>query len=167
MTIFINQEPMLPLQDRQGNPIPNSFPKEALEMYGARQIEQVTEQSELKDHPVHSTGAKREKLNGYRYDYMPAREVNEAYASIATMGARKYSTDNWMKGLPISQLSASMQRHLWAYMSGEDKDPESGLSHLSHVLWNAVAMVYFESKGVMDDRFEERLQSQHKSLDIA
>jgi len=144
--------------DSRGNYIPTNFPAEAKAMYGAKRINRIKEEPQVKDHPVHSSGARREKLNGYRYDYMPAREVNEAYASIATMGAIKYDTDNWMKGLPISQLSASMQRHLWAYMSGEDKDPESGLSHLSHVLWNAVAMVYFESKGVMDDRFKERLQ---------
>jgi hypothetical protein len=121
-------------------------------MYGARRIDLIKEQQQIKDHPVHISGAKREKLNGLRYDYMPALEVNEAYARVATMGAKKYGNRNWEKGLPISQITASMQRHLWAYMKGEDKDSESGLSHLDHVLWNAVAAVYFESNKELDDR---------------
>lgn len=108
--------------------------------------------------PRHESGAMREKLEALRYDFMPAKEVNEAYARVATHGAEKYDVDNWVKGLPTSQLSASLQRHLWSYMSGEDKDSDSGLCHLDHILWNAVALVYFRENGnKFDDRFPNRL----------
>lgn len=110
-----------------------------------------------KEFPEASTGAKREKLGSIRYDFMPAKIVNESYARVAAFGAKKYDVDNWQKGLPQSQIAASLQRHLWDWFEGEDKDSESELSHLDHVLWNAVALVYNESKGIMDDRFKERL----------
>lgn len=107
----------------------------------------------------HTSGAMREKIQSIRYDYMPARIVNESYARVADFGANKYDVDNWMKGLPQSQLAASLQRHLWAYMDGEDNDEESNLCHLDHVLWNAVALVYNRYHDLEDDRFESRKAS--------
>lgn len=105
--------------------------------------------------PVDSnTGAKREKLNSIRYDYMPSRIVNDAYARVASFGAKKYEPWNWAKGLPMSQIKSSLERHLWAYFEGEDKDDESKLSHLDHVLWNAIALVYNEYHQIQDDRFK-------------
>lgn len=114
----------------------------------------------MTDHPTHSTGAKREKLNTVRYDYMPAQIVNESYGRVATFGATKYAPDNWRKGLPNSQIATSLQRHLWAYMEGEDKDPESGLSHLDHLLWNAVALVYNHANNMCDDRIKTRINTE-------
>jgi hypothetical protein len=68
-------------------------------------------------------------------------------------------TDNWRKGLPVSQIASSLQRHLWAYMEGEEVDSESGLSHLDHLLWNAVALVYNKEKVLCDDRIKTRITS--------
>lgn len=116
--------------------------------------------------PVHSTGAKREKLAAQRYDFMPALEVNEAYARVATFGAQKYDTDNWMKGLPVSQVVGSLMRHIWALMRGEDYDTGpggSGLHHTDHILWNAVALVYFFKHRMCDDRFPNRLSEKDTS----
>lgn len=110
-----------------------------------------------KEMPRSETGAQREKLASLRYDFMPAKDVNEAYARVAAFGAEKYDTDNWRKGLPVSQIASSLQRHLWAYMEGENTDAESGLSHLDHVLWNAVALVFNEANNMCDDRFPNRL----------
>ena len=59
---------------------------------------------------------------------------------------------NWERGLPVSQIADSLQRHLWAYMEGQDKDKDSGLSHLDHVLWNAVALCFNEYHKMCDDR---------------
>jgi hypothetical protein len=106
----------------------------------------------MTDHPEHSTGAKREKLAGPRYDLMPSRIVNDSYARVAAFGAIKYAPRNWEKGLPMSNIANSLQRHLWAFMDGEDNDPESGLSHLDHVLWNAVALCFNREKNLCDDR---------------
>ena len=104
--------------------------------------------------PESETGAKREKMNSIRYDYLPMLPVVESYSRVADFGAQKYAPWNWAKGIPQSQISSSLQRHLWAYMEGQDKDPESGLSHLDHMLWNAIAMVYNEYNKIQDDRFK-------------
>jgi hypothetical protein len=96
-----------------------------------------------------------------RYDYLPSQIVNDSYGRVAEFGATKYAPDNWRKGLPISQLSGSLQRHLWAYMEGEEFDSESGLSHLDHVLWNAVALVYNRDKNLCDDRIKTRINSEN------
>lgn len=132
--------------DRNGNFMPDNFPEEVKKMYGAV------------DMPVASTGAKREKLGALRYDYMPHLEVNEAFARVATFGAKKYDTDNWMKGLPLSQLFGSLMRHCWKMMAGETYDSDSKLRHTDHILWNAVAMVYFAAnRPDLDDRFPNRV----------
>jgi hypothetical protein len=111
----------------------------------------------MSDHPTHSTGAKREKLAALRYDLMPSLVVNEAYARVSEFGAKKYDFDNWRKGLPSVQISGSLQRHLWAWLEGQDKDPESGLSHLDHILWNAVALCFNEANDICDDRIPTRI----------
>lgn len=49
-------------------------------------------------------------------------------------GASKYQAFNWTKGLATSRLYAALLRHLTAWWEGEETDPESGLSHLDHVL---------------------------------
>lgn len=46
--------------------------------------------------------------------------------------------DNWKKGFPKNELWDSNLRHIKAAMSGEDLDPESGLSHIGHIFCNMV-----------------------------
>ena len=64
----------------------------------------------------------------------------EGLAEVFAFGAVKYARDNWKKGLPQEQVCDSLLRHLTSYMNGEDLDPESGMHHLNHVLWNALIM---------------------------
>lgn len=51
---------------------------------------------------------------------------------VLSFGAKKYADHNWRKGLHLSRLLGASLRHIFAFMSGEDKDPETGLSHLYH-----------------------------------
>lgn len=82
----------------------------------------------------------------------------EGLVRVLEMGAKKYARDNWKKGMPVTQVSESLMRHLFAFMSGEDKDPESGLNHLSHVMCNAMFLEYImREKPEYDDRKEEQL----------
>lgn len=64
--------------------------------------------------------------------------------------------NNWKKGLKYSEISESMQRHLNAFMQGEDDDPESKLLHVGHILCNAMFLSYMVLfRPDLDDRYKE------------
>lgn len=72
---------------------------------------------------------------------------------VLEFGARKYDSWNWSKGLSWSECFESLQRHATAWYCGEDRDPETGLSHMAHVLCNAMFLVHFiVMGGGKDDR---------------
>lgn len=51
-----------------------------------------------------------------------------------TYGAKKYGLYNYSNGLTTTRLMDAAQRHINAFMTGEDIDPESGNTHLSHAI---------------------------------
>ena len=53
-------------------------------------------------------------------------------AKVLEFGRKKYAADNWRQGFAWRRLIGACLRHLYSFSSGEDKDPESGLSHLAH-----------------------------------
>jgi hypothetical protein len=55
-------------------------------------------------------------------------------------GAGKYDPTNYRKGYEFSLSISALFRHLLAFQSGENLDPESGLSHMAHVAWHALAL---------------------------
>ena len=75
-----------------------------------------------------------------------------AMGEALAYGTKKYSERNWEKGMNMSIPYACLLRHLMAWQSGKDCDPESGLSHLKHVLINAAMLVEYESRPELDDR---------------
>ena len=54
---------------------------------------------------------------------------------VLTMGAKKYDRENWRK-VPdgVNRYFAAAMRHLAAWQAGEEKDSESGESHLDHAM---------------------------------
>lgn len=60
-------------------------------------------------------------------------------------GAKKYSRDNWKKGLNEQELLDCLMRHLVKSVSGEEVDEETLVDHKYHVLWNA--LVWAEQYG--------------------
>lgn len=72
---------------------------------------------------------------------------------VLEFGAKKYAAWNWTKGLSWTGCFESLQRHLQAWYMGEDKDPETGLSHMAHVACNAMFLMHFILTGTgKDDR---------------
>ena len=59
--------------------------------------------------------------------------------AVLTFGAKKYAAHSW-RGVPNGQerYLDALYRHLDALQRGEKTDPESGLSHWSHVATNAL-----------------------------
>jgi hypothetical protein len=49
-------------------------------------------------------------------------------------GSKKYSDYNYRNGFKWSRMTSSLLRHVFAWMGGEDRDPESGLSHIAHAM---------------------------------
>jgi hypothetical protein len=77
----------------------------------------------------------------------------EGLVHVLEYGARKYAKDNWKKGMPVTQVSESLMRHLFAFLRGEDVDPESGCRHISHVMCNTMFLEYIlREKPHYDDR---------------
>lgn len=66
----------------------------------------------------------------------------EGLVRVLEYGAAKYAPDNWKKGMPVTQVSESLMRHLFAFLRGEDVDSESGCRHLSHVMCNVMFLEY-------------------------
>ena len=65
-------------------------------------------------------------------------------AKVTTFGAAKYTPNGWLS-VPYGQ-----QRYADAHMrhilksTHEDKDPDSGISHLAHAAWNILAILELE-----------------------
>lgn len=73
---------------------------------------------------------------------------------VLEFGAKKYDAHNWKKGLKTTGICESMLRHIYAYLAGEDKDPDSGIHHVGHILCNAMFLSHMVNREDMDDRFK-------------
>lgn len=66
---------------------------------------------------------------------------------VATFGAEKYSRNDWQHVEDAHRrYSDAMVRHMLAKGSGEINDPETGLPHVFHIAWNALAIAELEAK---------------------
>ena len=72
---------------------------------------------------------------------------------VGTIGAAKYDDGNWLLvDNAQERYSSAMLRHYFQYKQ-EPLDCETGLSHLAHVAWNALAVLELSlnNLGVKDD----------------
>ena len=75
-----------------------------------------------------------------RYELIPPSAMR-AIADVLTFGANKYSANNWKKVDDPSRYVGALYRHLEAWRSGEELDPESGLPHLHHAITNLAFLI--------------------------
>ena len=85
-----------------------------------------------------------------RVDLIPPEAMMEL-GKLYAAGAKKYADRNWERGMPWSQCLGPLMRHLFKWMAGERLDPETGLSHMTHVAWNAIALVTYELRKIGTD----------------
>lgn len=74
-----------------------------------------------------------------------------ALAEVLEFGSKKYDRWNWSKGFKWSRLVDATYRHLGAWKEGEDRDPESGLSHLSHAACCLIFLITHERRKLGED----------------
>ena len=85
-------------------------------------------------------------------------EAMNQTAAVLKFGAQKYAEHNWRKGFTWSRPLAAAMRHLTAFNDGEDKDPESGLSHIAHAACCLMFILEFEkTHPELDDRYKSNL----------
>ena len=75
-------------------------------------------------------------------------------ARVMKLGADKYGEVNWREKKPrLTVYFEAALRHLLAYADGQNTDPESGESHLAHVMANMAILLDAESCNcLLDDR---------------
>lgn len=106
------------------------------------------------------TGAIRGTDNsGVRFDLISSvglRRLAETYAE----GAAKYGDNNWLKGIPASNLLNHLEVHLNKFKSGDTSE-----DHLAHAAWNLFTLMHFQETRpeLIDLSFETLLTFRSKS----
>ena len=72
-----------------------------------------------------TTAGRKDDTGKHRYDLIPPGPLDEL-ARAYTIGAAKYGDRNWERGIAFSRLFAALQRHAWAFWSGEDESDDDG-----------------------------------------
>lgn len=88
--------------------------------------------------------------------------------AVGTFGANKY-TDNGWQTVPdgVERYKDALFRHLFAWLSGEETDEESGCRHLAHAAWNCLALLTLTHKSeyLLYNRSSELASHEFKEWD--
>lgn len=88
-----------------------------------------------------------------RHSLIPVEALN-SIARLYGFGAKKYDAHNWRKGYDWSKSYDAMNRHMAAFWSGEDNDPETGEPHMASVAFHAMTLIVFmQEQPEFDDRY--------------
>jgi len=84
---------------------------------------------------------------------LAAPDALEGITRVLEYGAEKYGRDNWLQGLPFTEVVDSALRHLLKWFKGEELDEESGLPHVDHIACNVLFICQFwRTHNDFDDR---------------
>jgi hypothetical protein len=104
---------------------------------------------------VRSTGAKKTDTGKRRFNLLPVQPLYDAI-DVLEFGAKRYGDFNWQKGFEWSGLYNAAQRHMYAWLDGEDNADDSGLNHLSHAMVNLMFLLVFRNTHKeLDDRVKQ------------
>lgn len=78
------------------------------------------------------------------------------FAAMMTECSKKYKVGNYAKGQEYRTPADSLQRHMLAFLKGEDIDPESGFHHALHMAANA--MIIYCSCLLQDPELDNRIE---------
>jgi hypothetical protein len=72
---------------------------------------------------------------------------------VLAFGAKKYAPRNWERGMDWGRCFRACIGHMISWWNGEDKDPETGFSHLWHAGCCILFLITYELRGIgRDDR---------------
>lgn len=116
-----------------------------------------------KDAEVHNMEGQTDKLTGKKHDggKAPIALISSTFifevAKVLQFGAGKYDPWNWKGGFKWARVASAVLRHIFSWLGGEDKDPETGLSHLAHASCGLMFLIDFEvNKLGEDDRWKSK-----------
>ena len=90
--------------------------------------------------------------------HLLSTEAMNQVAAVLAFGAKKYAAHNWRDGFVWSRPLSAAMRHITAFNDGEDKDPESELSHLAHAACCIMFLLEFEKTHKhLDDRYKPKV----------
>ena len=80
-----------------------------------------------------------------QWSLLPFNELKDV-VKVLMLGAKKYSPDNWKKCDDTKRYKDALMRHVISYVSGNERDEESGLSHLAHAICNCLFLMWFDNQ---------------------
>lgn len=134
---------MSKIYDKCGNELPYNYDKDL-----------EPKELEPTNGDTSGCGGKRYNVGKLQWRLMPF-DALKGVVRVLEMGAKKYGIGNWQKGMNWLTCWDCLIRHSVAWRNGEDIDPESGENHLSHVMCNALFLLWYQLNGKgKDDRNE-------------
>ena len=79
-----------------------------------------------------------------QWSLLPFEELKDV-VRVLMLGAKKYTPDNWKKCDDVTRYKDALMRHVISYVSGDETDEESQLSHLAHAVCNCLFLMYFDN----------------------
>lgn len=105
---------------------------------------------------VQASAVKHDSDKAARPELLPPEALMEI-SKVLAFGAKKYAEHNWRRGFAWTRLLGATLRHLFAWAGGEDRDTETGLSHLAHAGCCILFLLTLELTGTgQDDRYRDR-----------
>jgi len=136
------------------------FPDVEIHIIKEEDFNELKEPPEVPNYPEPATYFEPSSSEGLHNDVGKTRvdlvspEAIIAIAEVMGFGCAKYAPRNWEKGINFTRLYGSALRHQIEWSARRDNDPESGLNHLKHALWNLAAIITYIERGM--DEFDDR-----------
>lgn len=97
-----------------------------------------------------AAGGHKDDTGKVRMELLPPEMLWET-AKVLTFGAKKYADRNYEHGMDWGRVFGALQRHLWAWWGGEDRDAETGYLHLSHASCCVAMLLVYVVRGIGKD----------------